>query len=56
LQVGDVVVQRHRFPSVPARQAVWLRTGAYWSDSMQRWPVAETPGADALFVRLEAKP
>jgi 4-amino-4-deoxy-L-arabinose transferase-like glycosyltransferase len=56
LQVGDVVVQRHRFPNVPAGQTLWLRTGAYWSDSMQRWPVAETPGADALFVRLEAKP
>ncbi|MCJ7738795.1 MAG: hypothetical protein MUQ10_16025, partial [Anaerolineae bacterium] len=43
LQAGDQFVQRHQFtfsdlggwPDAP----VWLQTGAYWLDSMERWPV-----------------
>jgi len=54
LEEGDVVVQRHRFSPVAGREALWLRTGAYWldTDPPQRWSVAETPGADALLVPL----
>ena len=50
---GDVVVQRHRFSRPPEGAAVWLLTGAYWLDTMERWPVAGVPGTDALLVRLE---
>jgi hypothetical protein len=51
---GDVVVQRHRFPRPQQGAAAWLRTGAYWLDTMERWPVADTPGDNALFVPLDA--
>jgi hypothetical protein len=49
---GDVLVQRHRF-NAPPHQEAWLRTGVYWQDSMERWAIADTPGADVLLVRLE---
>ncbi len=52
LRPGDTVVQRHLFapqaPQIPA----WVRTGAYWFDTMSRWHVTTTPSADALFVVL----
>ena len=54
---GDIVVQRHSFP-VPAtaeREQVWVRTGAYWLDTMDRWGVVDVPGADALLVSLEVQ-
>jgi len=51
LQPGDVVVQRHRFDTAP-QGALWLRTGAYWLDTMERWPVADSPQADLLIVPL----
>ncbi len=38
---GDLIVQRHRLP-VPEGTAAGeyrLQTGAYWLDSMERWPV-----------------
>jgi 4-amino-4-deoxy-L-arabinose transferase-like glycosyltransferase len=52
LRAGDILVQRHRFPAARGT-AFWLRTGAYWLDSMERWTVAGVPGADALFVPVE---
>ncbi len=52
---GDVVVQRHRFPAPAKGTEVWLRTGVYWLDTMERWPVASVPGNDALFVLLEER-
>ena len=51
LQPGDVVVQRHRFDAAP-QGTLWLRTGAYWLDTMERWPVADSPQADLLIVPL----
>lgn len=51
LQTGDVLVQRHRFAVAPAN-GLWLRTGAYWLDTMERWPVAASPQADLLIVPL----
>ncbi len=54
LQVGDIVVQRHRFAR-SSGQDLWLRTGAYWLDTSERWQVANTPGSDALFVPLEKR-
>ena len=51
LTSGDVVVQRHRFPFVEGAD-IWLRTGAYWLDSGERWVVQGNPGADAFFVHL----
>lgn len=56
LAAGDILVQRHHFDSVVERSALWLRTGAYWLDSLERWPVAGVPGADAVFVPLEVQP
>jgi 4-amino-4-deoxy-L-arabinose transferase-like glycosyltransferase len=41
LQPGDVLVQRHVLP-VPQSSPdspYWLQTGAYWLDTMERWPV-----------------
>jgi hypothetical protein len=51
LTSGDVIVQRHRFP-LPDDTEVWLRTGAYWLDSGERWAVEDSPGADAIFLPL----
>jgi hypothetical protein len=50
---GDVLVQRHLFAAPPQESEAWLRTGAYWLDDMQRWPVSSAPGADALLLRLD---
>ncbi len=49
LSAGDLLVQRHRFDG-PAPDEVWLRVGAYWLDSLERWSLE--PGTDALLVRL----
>lgn len=52
LRPGDTVVQRHRFAPQTTQTPVWLRTGAYWFDTISRWHVTTTPSADALFVVL----
>jgi hypothetical protein len=52
LQPGDVLVQRHHFSRPPQGTVLWLRTGAYWLDAPQRWPIADAPGADAIFIKL----
>ncbi len=44
-QPGDIIVQRHRFPSPPAGEELWLRTGVYWLDTMERWNVM-VPGRE----------
>lgn len=51
-QPGDVIVQRHRFPLVSPGTEVLLRTGAYWLDTMERWPLAGTPEGDVIVLRL----
>jgi len=53
---GDVIVQRHRFLQPAGETILWLRTGAYWLDTMTRWSVVGSPVADAIFVRLEVTP
>lgn len=57
LHRGDIIVQRHRFPAPSARET-WLRTGAYWTDTMQRWSVEDEQSshkssADMLLTRLK---
>ena len=52
LRPGDTIVQRHRFPAPPEGQAYWLKTGAYWSDSIEQWPLDNVPDANALFIPL----
>jgi hypothetical protein len=52
LTAGDVVVQRHRFPKAPREPDLWLRTGVYWLDTMERWRVDGAPERDALLVPL----
>jgi 4-amino-4-deoxy-L-arabinose transferase-like glycosyltransferase len=53
LAAGDVVVQRHRFPMPTEDTGIYLRTGAYWMDTMERWPVQGMPGDNVLIVPLE---
>lgn len=48
----DIIVQRHRFPDPPHGVRTWLRTGVYWLDTRERWPVSGVPGADAFFLSL----
>ena len=58
LATGDVVVQRHQFPRPPGDAEgaeSWLRTGVYWLDTAERWPVEGVPGDNVLFVLLEEK-
>lgn len=40
-QPGDVIVQRHVFnvPKGTQSQLASIQTGAYWLDTMERWPV-----------------
>jgi hypothetical protein len=52
LVAGDVIVQRHRFGQRVEAGELWLRTGAYWLDTMSRWEVAGRPGTNTLVVRL----
>jgi hypothetical protein len=51
---GDILVQRHRFEGV-AGTAFTLRIGAYWLDTMERWPVVNAPATDTLVVPLGKK-
>ncbi len=51
-QPRDIIVQRHRFPLPPAGEELWLRTGAYWLDTMERWPVADFPQRDIMLIPL----
>jgi hypothetical protein len=46
LQPGDLLIQRHSFPSSAQGapeppKAIWLRIGGYWLDTMERWSVLE---------------
>jgi len=52
LRAGDIIVQRHRFPKPQEGIDYWLRTGAYWLDSMERWRVDGAADADALLIVL----
>jgi hypothetical protein len=42
-QVGDVIIQRHRLEMPPDAAAgdYALYTGAYWLDTLERWPVIQ---------------
>jgi len=53
LRTGDVFAQLHRFARPETRSQVWLRTGGYWLDTMERWQVGKDPSADAFLVRLD---
>lgn len=46
---GDVIVQRHLFPDLGTAPASFL-TGAYWLDTMERWPIVDMPETDAIQV------
>ena len=52
LRTGDIFVQRHRFSSPVEGTVLWLRTGVYWLDTMERWSMTGTPSADAILVPL----
>lgn len=53
MEMGDILVQRHHFPTPPAGKELWLRTGAYWLDTMESWTVEDKQKADAFLIRLE---
>jgi hypothetical protein len=44
LAPGDVFVQRHHFALPQEGDEVWLRTGAYWLDTMERWAIQDGEG------------
>lgn len=54
-QPGDIISQRHLF-SIPVDSPAgeyWLRMGAYWLDTLERWQIGGVQGADAVFAPLE---
>jgi hypothetical protein len=51
LAVGDVVVQRHQF-SVQPEAGSRLLTGAYWLDTMERWPMLDDPDTDVISIQV----
>ncbi|MCJ7550966.1 MAG: phospholipid carrier-dependent glycosyltransferase [Anaerolineae bacterium] len=53
LRTGDVFAQLHRFARPETKSQVWLRTGGYWLDTMERWQVGKDPFADAFLLRLD---
>jgi len=51
-QTGDVIIQRHTFDiSCEEHNNLWLRTGVYWLDNLERWTV-DASGHDSFFVSL----
>lgn len=53
-QIGDLIVQRHQL-EVPADvpgQRYCLQTGAYWLDTLERWPVQGPSGAQTDLIEL----
>jgi hypothetical protein len=52
---GDIVVQRHTFETYRDEGAFWLLTGAYWLDTMERWPLAGRADVDTLAVPIVLK-
>ncbi|MEM2126432.1 MAG: glycosyltransferase family 39 protein [Candidatus Methanosuratincola sp.] len=51
-QPGDVIVQRHRFANLPEGEDLWLRTGVYWLDTMERWAVIDAPEGSVLWIPI----
>jgi hypothetical protein len=54
-RTGDVIVQRHQFdlPDAASRDDLVIHIGAYWLDTMERWPVQRADGALDDHLRLE---
>jgi len=60
-QAGDVIVQRHQLTVPQAEGDLAVLVGAYWLDTMERWPIrqGDGPAGDHLrltTVRVEATP
>jgi hypothetical protein len=53
LASGDLIVQRHSFVKPAEGARIYLRTGAYWLDTVVPWSVVGKPGGNVLFVPLE---
>jgi hypothetical protein len=53
---GDVIVQRHRFLNrEPLVGSYWIQTGAYWLDTLERWPIevdGQAVGDRILLVQI----
>ncbi len=52
---GDILIQCHRFEGAPG-MPLSLRTGVYWLDTMERWPVIGTTQLDTVVVKLSPEP
>ncbi len=48
---GDILIQCHRFEDAESADLT-LRTGVYWLDTMERWPVDSAAGTDIILVPL----
>jgi hypothetical protein len=48
---GDLYVHRHRF-SINPGESVRFQTGAYWLDTMERWPVTGAFTPPSLLFEL----
>jgi hypothetical protein len=51
LATGDVFVQRHHFALPQEGDGLWLRTGAYWLDTMERWAIRGV-GQDGVLLEV----
>jgi hypothetical protein len=53
-RVGDVIVQRHHFaiPQDTPPGAYSLYVGAYWLDTMERWPVLDREGQKSDQIKV----
>jgi hypothetical protein len=54
-QVGDVIVQRHRFdlPAGVSQDGLAFQVGAYWLDTMDRWSVQRADGTIDDHLQLD---
>lgn len=51
-QAGDVIVQRHRLAVPEGEAELSVLVGAYWLDTMERWPIRHGDGAPGDHLNL----
>jgi len=55
LRAGDILVRTHRFHAKVGSQGLHFQTGAYWLDTIERWPLSDTPDDNVILVMLNAR-
>ena len=53
LRAGDRLIVRHTLRAPQGTSTGWLRTGAYWLDTLERWRITGQEDADAFFVEVD---